>query len=573
MNVRLDSRRAAVADDEEEMMTRDKKNQPMKPRWAAFALCAWCAAWAPWQASASGSAVSNDPRDILTVDERVGWDMNYPLEHARPERSRFLANFFRGATAQSVAAFLDSEQLLQQAARYTDSADVVAFLIESGYDPNEAFGLGIQAYPHDYGPVRREGPLHFAAKYNPNPSIVEALVQGGADVHAPAGHMLNTPLQYAARHNSGAVVAALLQAGARVEAVNGKISPMYRRRPNINGNTALHEAGANKDASVVDVLVDAGADVNGRNASGLTPLHFAAIHGRAATLVALARRGADPNASIDFAESEEQTHECQYCDAFELLVRTLADRVDGYEKHALDDADLEQARNLLQALAEAGANIDAAGGALRLAVRAELGPRLVALFIDAGVAVEPYLLEAVFAPSFQYAGSYAGGSRSRAVGSQENLRVLDLLMDEGLDVTEADSCGLTALHRVASLAYRRENSGLVRAVRKLAAVGVDVNARTVESGDYCDDFGATPLHMAADSGALDVASALIDAGANMEAKDAQGRTPSDVAAALGHLDLAELLRKTRFASLGAADVDLEAKGAQGRMPPDDVPSQ
>ena len=103
---------------------------------------------------------------------------------------------------------------------------------------------------------------------------------------------------------------------------------------------------------------------------------------------------------------------------------------------------------------------------------------------------------------------------------------------------------------------------MVRAVRKLAAVGVDVNARTVESGDYCDDFGATPLHMAADSGALDVASALIDAGANMEAKDAQGRIPLDVAAERRYLDLVLLLlRKSRFTSLAAMSRDQDVAGS------------
>lgn len=512
-----------------------------------------------WQAGASESAtVSTDPRDILTVDERVGWDMNYSLEYTQSERSQFLADFFRGATVQSVKPFLDSKQLLQQAARYMDNADVIAFLIESGYDPNEAFGTGIPGYPQDgreesvydgerlvwagNGGIRREGPLHFAAKYNPNAPIIDTLLQGGADVHAPAGNWLNTPLQYAAGHNNAAVVSALLRAGARVDDVNGRIDPMFRRQPNINGNTALHSAGANEDASVVDVLVDAGADVNRMNASGLTPLHFAVINGRAATLTALVRRGADPNAWIGAAESEEQTHDCQDCGAFSLLMQSLVDRVDGVDRHALDDIDLEQTKDLIHALVDAGVDIDAAGWALDLAVRAELGSRLVALLIDAGVTVETYLLEAVFAPTFQYAGHYAGGSRFRDIGAEENLRVLDLLIGKGVDVNIADSCGITALHLTASSAHSEENTGLVKAVRKLVAAGADVNAKTVQADDHCEHFGATPLHVAASGGALDVASALIDAGADMEAKDAEGRIPLDLAAVGVHSDMVELLR-------------------------------
>ena len=76
------------------------------------------------------------------------------------ETSEQLAAFFRDATVESLEPFLDSEQLLQQAARYADDPSIVTFLIASGFDPNKAFGPTIPAenqYDRRSG-ERRAGP-------------------------------------------------------------------------------------------------------------------------------------------------------------------------------------------------------------------------------------------------------------------------------------------------------------------------------------------------------------------------------------------------------------------------------
>lgn len=63
---------------------------------------------------------------------------------------------------------------------------------------------------------------------------------------------------------------------------------------NIYGNTALHIACYNGQDSVVNELIDYGANVNQPNNNGFTPLHFAAAstHG-ALCLELLVNNGAD----------------------------------------------------------------------------------------------------------------------------------------------------------------------------------------------------------------------------------------------------------------------------------------
>lgn len=69
---------------------------------------------------------------------------------------------------------------------------------------------------------------------------------------------------------------------------------------NIYGNTALHIACYNGQDSVVNELIDYGANVNQPNNNGFTPLHFAAAstHG-ALCLELLVNNGADVNVQVN----------------------------------------------------------------------------------------------------------------------------------------------------------------------------------------------------------------------------------------------------------------------------------
>ena len=475
--------------------------------------------------------------------ELVWQELNTHLELRLGEQSDALAEFFETATVESMRDYLSAEQLLQYAARYANDPDIIAFLIESGFDPNEAFGPASFS-DNPQLPDQREGPLHDAAAYNPNPGIVEALIEGGADVHARGGEYRRTPLHYAAANNNAAVVSALIEHGAPVHAVNGYISPYYIRSANINGNTPLHRAAFSDEPGVIDTLVDAGAKPGVMNASGMTPLHFAVLGKRAASISALVRLGADPRAVVSLIEEEVQMHDCTGCNPIHLLV----DSVSGTE---FTSEQKERLATLLKVLVDSGSNINAVVGnvgmyagytPLRLAIEnEETDAAVVAMLMDFGARVAGGSLLAVFSETFQYSGKYAGANYRRSVGSVRNRTILDLLIASGIDLNHPrDDCGRTALHRAVSFAFREDGSGLQRAVEALVQAGADVNTQTYAL-DALDAWaregcrwGFTPLHEAAkhdsdDESGYAIAKLLLDAGARRDVRDRAGRTAQDVA--------------------------------------------
>jgi len=74
------------------------------------------------------------------------------------------------------------------------------------------------------------------------------------------------------------------------------VRPDVVNAPNTYGRRPLHWAGLRGHASVVDVLLAAGADTNAKDANGCTPLHWAA-GGNASVVDALLTAGADANPS------------------------------------------------------------------------------------------------------------------------------------------------------------------------------------------------------------------------------------------------------------------------------------
>ncbi len=164
-----------------------------------------------------------------------------------------------------------TESPIADAAR-GDDIEAVRALIADGADVNAAHGDGMTG-------------LHWAA-LNGNGEMARLLIDAGATLEAATRLGAHTRLHVAAKEGHGGIVEILVAAGADPAAATE------------TGATPLHFAGASGDARAVTVLLDHGAAVDAREPEwGQTPLMFAAALGRTEAVVALLAAGADGTAT------------------------------------------------------------------------------------------------------------------------------------------------------------------------------------------------------------------------------------------------------------------------------------
>ncbi|WP_348250466.1 ankyrin repeat domain-containing protein [Stenomitos frigidus] len=128
------------------------------------------------------------------------------------------------------------------------------------------------------------------------------------------------------------------------------------------------------------------------------------------------------------------------------------------------------------------------------------------------------------------------------VASWQIWEVAELLLARGADANVKNGTRVTPLHAIAK-SYYRENAADRQAIAELLiAKGAAVNSKS--SGNllhrfFCnrtalDEWGASPLHLAAYYGQTSVAEVLIANGADVAAKNDCGRTPLNIAARQGN---------------------------------------
>ena len=140
------------------------------------------------------------------------------------------------------------------------------------------------ASPVIIGPVAVLGFLDTGGTDEGHSTTVAALIEGGADVNA-ADENGTTPFQAAEANGYAAIVAALLEAGAKkVEAVK-KIKEL-----------TLFTAIASGDSAAVNALLETGADVSNTDRFGRTPLHIAAMEVHCEIVIALLNADAEVDA-------------------------------------------------------------------------------------------------------------------------------------------------------------------------------------------------------------------------------------------------------------------------------------
>ena len=412
----------------------------------------------------------------------------------------------------------DGTSALHWAVRGND-AETVSLLLKAGAKPNAANNYGIT-------------PLILAT--NASGTITQALLDAGADPNRAATKG-QTPLMTAARSGNVAAVKALLDRGARLDA-----------REEVLGEQALMWAASENHAEVVTLLLSRGADVNAKSNTltfpkdrfglegvltilpkgGWTPLMYAARDGAPDAARALARGGADINAT----DPEGTT----------ALVRAIINS--HYDTAAV--------------LIEEGANPNiadsAAMGALYAAVdMSSLGeiygrpPRpvpdkhsaldLIEMLLTRGADVNAKLKTATLMRNHTPGEGTLGEGATPLMRAAKNgdYRAMEILLKHGADLSLEQRNGSTAL--LFACGFGRGQSAfaedvgteldMFKAVQLLVDRGADVK--------ITNDAGGTAVHFAAQSGFNSVVKLLASKGAPLNQKDKQGRTPVDVANGVG----------------------------------------
>jgi ankyrin repeat protein len=397
--------------------------------------------------------------------------------------------------------------------------------------------------------------LHWAVEHDDLP-LVDLLVRAGASVGAATREGV-TPLQLAAINGSAPLIDRLLKAGADP---NAPLTPA--------GDTALMMAARTGKADAIRVLLEADANVNAKEAwGGTTPLMWAAAEGHTVAARLLIDAGADVNARSHYVAAangrgfEGRTPLATAGEA------KPADFASGWLTPLMiaareDDVDL--ARMLLAA----GADIDAVAGdgktALALAIfngnydvatflvdgKADVNKADAQRFTPLFWAVDRRNMET--APNFPWMVTAdplplirqlleAGANPNALVNNTPrarmregsprivfatalmraafaaDLELVKLLLAHGADPSIISRDGETMVSAAAGLGFihgyhrGQPEDQRLEVVRLLVELGNDVNQE--------DDYGITPLMVAANLGHVEVIQYLVDRGANLAAHD------------------------------------------------------
>ena len=337
-------------------------------------------------------------------------------------------------------------------------------------------------------------------------TTVKMLVESGADVRATDADR-TTCLMFAAYYGHTDTVRYLVGLP--------KVDLDQQGKKNL---AALHFAAKKKHADVVQVLIDAGADIETQNAKGHSPLLMASIYGQLTNMMKLVKAGADVRATdtrrttcLRFAAYHGHTDIVRYLVSLPEVDLNHQGR-DNYT--ALHCAVSRKHADVIQVLIDAGADIETKEGHSALLVASRSG-ELTTVKILVGAGADVRATDANGATCLILAAHY---------GHTDTVRYLVDLPE--VDLNHQDSWRNTALH----FAVHEKDADMVQ---MLIDAGADIETR--------NDAGQSPAHMASLSGALTTVKMLVEAGADVRAADDNLDTCLILAAYDGHTDIVRYL--------------------------------
>ncbi|MBE0664414.1 MAG: ankyrin repeat domain-containing protein, partial [Candidatus Aminicenantes bacterium] len=297
--------------------------------------------------------------------------------------------------------------------------------------------------------------------------------------------------------------------------------PSLLNAANDSGRTPLHLAAQRGHLELAAWLIRKGADVNGRDSSyQLAPLHLAAWGGHLKTVRLLLKNGADLQArekdnetALYYAALSNNLQLAKFLVSKGLKIKDTESSAGNTPLSiALQQGNLAIAEYFLASGADALFKDREGSTALHISCR--LGKKdLLERLIQKGVPVDarnnagwtPLLLATMF-------------------GNREAVKVL---LAHGADANTSNQNGLFPLFQAAK-------DGASEIALLLLAAGA-------RAGDGMSDTKVTPLHMASALGYGDIVKALLDKGADVNAKDKWDHSPFGLAVRYGHKNISEFL--------------------------------
>jgi ankyrin repeat protein len=351
------------------------------------------------------------------------------------------------------------------------------------------------------------------------PAEVEAEIEelskkGSLNVRDSKG---KTPLIHAVQFMNLKVISALIDAGADVDEAGAE--------PNFRGKTPLMYAGKALllNEELINVLVNAGANVNARDENGGTPLIYAAINSHTSKAVAaLIKSGANVNDATNYG-STALMYAAQYnlyVDTIEILLEKGAE-IEARTSNG-DTALMYAAKNrwnnnksvrgaegvdIVNALIKAGADVKARNVTGDTVLFGASNGEVVNALIKAGADIE------------------ARNGLGWTPLFFSTLESIPALVKAGVDINAVDSVeGITALAKAASYDISKDR------IFKLIELGANLEIGSVTPLMFAARPEASPPRETSVS--LEIISVLIQAGANLEAENYTG-TPLIYAVSYG----------------------------------------